>query len=78
MTKVELRQMLTEAVRNTPSPDQPKHPAKARKLAVEARRFTVTKSELMEGVNAILRFGARAGERSQSNCARQRDSGRAH
>ena len=30
--------------------------AYARKLATEARRFTVTKSELMEGVNSILRF----------------------
>ncbi|MEP6624568.1 MAG: HAD-IC family P-type ATPase [Acidimicrobiia bacterium] len=30
--------------------------AYARKLAIEARRFTVTKSELLEGVNAILRF----------------------
>ncbi len=30
--------------------------AYARKLAIEARRFTVTRSELMEGVNAILRF----------------------
>ena len=30
--------------------------AYARKLATEARRFTVTKSELMEGINQILRY----------------------
>ena len=30
--------------------------AYARQLATEARRFTVTRSELMEGVNSILRF----------------------
>ncbi len=30
--------------------------AYARRLATEARRFTVTKSELMDGVNSILRF----------------------
>ncbi len=30
--------------------------AYARKLATEARRFTVTKSELMEGINRILRY----------------------
>ncbi len=30
--------------------------AYARKLATEARRFTVTRSELVEGINTILRF----------------------
>ena len=34
-TKAELREMLTEAVRNTPSPDQvpQRRPAKAKKIA---------------------------------------------
>lgn len=37
-TKAELREMLTEAVRNTPSPDQAskRHPAKAKKTAARA------------------------------------------
>jgi hypothetical protein len=36
-TKAELRQMLTEAVRNTPSPDQQsKRPAKAEEIPAEA------------------------------------------
>lgn len=37
-TKAELREMLTEAVRNTPGPDQPsqRRPAKAKKIAAGA------------------------------------------
>jgi len=35
-TKAELRQMLTEAVRNTPSPDrEAKRPPKARKIVAD-------------------------------------------
>ena len=36
-TKAELREMLTEAVRNTPNPEQaPQRPAKAKKIAAGA------------------------------------------